>query len=334
MERRPSALPGDVTVVVGQVAALLADRAALGENALPDALTMLVDGLGLRSAVIRAGAPGAAPGRVLAVAGEVVHVVPAVRGAPTGSAGPASSASGPLVELPIQHSNRPVAVLIAHGARPSQLPALRAAAAVIGLAMSAQPLADAAAAVELALVGDAEADRDALADALHDGPVQSLVVARYAADAAIRAGDPTGSVTLVRDAVQAVLVDLRRALWQLRPRAADDLLGALAELSARQVETGAPALDIQVDPQSVAALKGASAITAYRLVQSVVDGTTAVQVRGVGAVLEITGGRPLDEPERWQRRARAVGAALEPGPGRLRFLLPIPSRSTRPKATP
>jgi signal transduction histidine kinase len=59
----------------------------------------------------------------------------------------------------------------------------------------------------------AEAQADAAADTLHDGALQALVVARYAADAAVRGGDASAA----RDAVQDALVALRRAVWLLRP---------------------------------------------------------------------------------------------------------------------
>ncbi len=74
----------------------------------------------------------------------------------------------------------------------------------------------------------AEADADAAADGLHDGALQALVVARYAADAAVRGGDPAAA----RDAVQEALVALRRAVWLLRPRGAQGLLEALRQLAA------------------------------------------------------------------------------------------------------
>lgn len=332
MERRPGT---DGAVLVGRVAALLAD---LGHDALTDALVLLVEGLGLRSAVLRA--PGAT-GELMAVAGEVVHAVPVRRSVPP------LAPSGPPLEVPVSHTGQERAVLVVHGARPSHLPVLRAVAGVLGLALStdrrpaAEPLG-------LQLVSDAEADRDALADALHDGPVQALVVARYAADAAVRAGDPSGSVALVRDSVQDALVEVRRTLWQLRPRATDDLPGALAELSVRLAEAGAPALELDLADVS---LPPAVAATAYRLVQALATTATApLRVRslstGDGPAIEVQG-CGLDDAARarWSRRAEAVGGVLQTGTGRVRLLAPTPrllpvrnedearSRTTRPKAT-
>ncbi|MDP3713469.1 MAG: histidine kinase [Mycobacteriales bacterium] len=346
MERRPASTAGhDGAVVLGQVAGLLAD---LGQTALPDALALLVEALGLRSAVLRGPGPD---GAVIALAGEVVHAVPLRR-----SAAPLTT-SGPPHEVPVVHSGREQAVLVLHGARPSHLAVLRAAAGVLGLALSVgrRPTADP---LGLQLVCDAEADRDALADALHDGAVQSLVVARYAADAAVRAGDPHGSVALVRDSVQDALVEIRRTLWQLRPRAADDLAGALTELSARLVDAGAPALELDLDEAVLSALPHAVSTTAFRLVQAVAaTGAGPVRVRSVvtsdGPAVEVHGnldGSPDGsfDTSRWRRRAEAVGAVLQPGSGHMRLLSPAPrllpvrsavpagdtpSRTTRPKAT-
>ena len=338
MERRSTAAPGsDGTVVLGQVAALLAD---LGHSALSDALDLLVGSLGLRSAVLRGPGPD---GDLIALAGEVVHAVPTRRAVPV------LAGSGPPLEVPVVHGGRERAVLVVQGARPSHLVVLRAAAGVLGLALSAGRTA-AAQPLGLQLVSDAEADRDALADALHDGAVQSLVVARYAADAAVRAGDPHGSVALVRDSVQDALVAVRRTMWQLRPRAADDLAGALTELSARLVEAGAPALDLDLDGPALGALPPPVATTAYRLVQAAATSATSpVRVRSLvtsdGPALEVHG---AVDSARWARRAEAVGAVLQPGAGHVRLLAPTPrrlpvrsavpagetpSRTTRPKAT-
>jgi signal transduction histidine kinase len=310
VQRRPSVIALDGTVVVGQVAALLAD---LGQHALPTALEALVSGLGLRSAVLRS----TGGGDLLAVAGDVVHAVPVSR-----SIRPLA-APGSLVEVPVRSVGREAAVLVVDGARPSQLPVLRAVASAFGLVL-AQGTSRQEDPVDAELVDDAEADRDAVADALHDGLVQSLVVARYAVDAVVRAGDPTGSAAIARDAVQSALVDVRRMLWQLRPRGADGLHDALAQLSQRQLEVGAPALDLDEDPEPLDALSGAVAVTAYRLVQAVLGPDSAVRVRADAAALEVTGGLALPDPERWQRRAAAVGAELEVAPGRLRLVLPGP----------
>jgi signal transduction histidine kinase len=77
-----------------------------------------------------------------------------------------------------------------------------------------------------------EREHDELAGQLHDGPLQSLVAARYVTDMAGLAVQD-GSFDEAREGVQAGLVHARRALWQLRPHAADgnDLAGALTNLA-------------------------------------------------------------------------------------------------------
>lgn len=329
VSRRPTAVPVDASVVVADVAALLAERLGRqGATAIDDALDVLVEGLALRGAVLRSVSPDGSVGELLARAGDVVHAVPTTR---------ALRALDPDdVDLPVEQAGREVARLSVHGARPSQLLALRALAAVLGLALVAPRPLDAGDAT--ALVQDAEADRDELADSLHDGPVQALVVARYAVDAAVRSGD-VAALSVVRDAVQDALVDLRHTLWQLRPRGAVDLRTALSELSVRQVGTGAPALDLELDLQSVTELPAAAAVTAYRLVQAVAASGAEVHVRveptSDGCVVEIAGGSLSTPLVRWQRRAQACGATLESAPGRLRLTVArTPSEPPLTKATP
>ena len=168
-----------------------------------------------------------------------------------------------------------------------------------------------AAADALALLAAADADADALADAVHDGALQALVVARYAADAAVRGGD----AALARDAVQDALVALRHAVWLLRPRGADDLPGALADLSTR---LDAP-LQLDVDADVAAALAPAVRAAAYRFVQAGGPGAVSLVRDGDDGLLTV----PADVPDAagWSARARAVGGRLET-PNRLRLPLP------------
>lgn len=163
----------------------------------------------------------------------------------------------------------------------------------------------------LALLAAADLDADALADAIHDGALQALVVARYAADAAVRGGDPVQA----RDAVQDALVALRRVVWLLRPRGADDLPAALAELSTR---LDAP-LALDVDPAVAAALAPAARVVAYRFVQASAAGAVSLVRDGAAAVLSVDG--EVADPAGWAARARAVGGRLD-GASRLRLPLP------------
>jgi hypothetical protein len=224
---------------------------------------------------------------------------------------------GPLVELPVHgRSGSLVATLSVSGSHARHLPVLRSAAAVLGLALvpADDPL---------------EQDQDALADALHDGPVQALVVARYASDAAVRGGD----AAVARDAVQSALVDVRRFLWHVRPRGATGLVEALDQLSTRLVEAGSPAVGVLGDVEVAAALRGAPAVLAYRLVQALArPGGPGVRVAlkadGTRLLVDVDGGTPLADPDRWERRARALGGELTTSSSRIRLVLPRPE--TRP----
>lgn len=181
--------------------------------------------------------------------------------------------------------------------------------------------------LDLELMEAAERDLDALADALHDGPVQSLVVARYAADAAVRGGD----VTAARDAVQQALVELRHTLWRLRPRGAAGLAGALTQLAAHLDIT----IELQGDPGGLSA---ACATTAYRLVQAMATADApAVRVvvrRDAGhVVLDVSGGQPPADLAPWRARARALGGDLRLRQGTVRLSLPrapVPSPRCEP----
>ncbi len=283
----------DACVVLGR----LAEQLASGSD-LASALDDLVGGLGLRTAVLRT--PG---GDLMAVGGETLHAVPHMRSIPL---------AGPTLELPVfGRDGLEVASLTVVGARPSLLPALRACAGVLGLALvPSGSLAD--------LFEDAEADSDDVADRLHDGPVQSLVCARYTADAAVRGGDPAAA----RDAVQVALVELRRTLWSLRPRGASGLCTAVEQLAGHLAEASAASLTLSAG----ADVAGPRAVLAYRLVQAVA-GVEPVRValrpESNHVLVDIDGGAALPSPQRWARRARALGCDLTASAGRLRLVIPL-----------
>jgi hypothetical protein len=303
-------------VLIGRVAELLSD---LGEEGLTEALELLVDELSLSSAVLREAAPHGL-GRVRAVAGDSPHAVPAMRVVSAGST------PGPTVELPLRAGGRDVGVLAVVGARPSQLPALRGVASVLGLVLSSPAARPAVDDAVLELVAAADAEADAAADLLHDGPVQSLVVAHYAAEAAARGGNAVAA----REAVQSALVELRRTLWHLRPRTGSGLAGALGQLSARMEEAGGAPLRFVLDEVLAAALPPAVVSVAYRVVQAVAVPAGAEPVRvalrreGALVVLDVEGGTPLAEPQRWGTTARALGGSLTCTPDRIRLAVPVP----------
>lgn len=157
----------------------------------------------------------------------------------------------------------------------------------------------------VALLAAADADADRLADALHDGPLQALVAARYAVDAAVRGGD----LAVARDAVQEALVALRRTVWLLRPRGEHDLAGALAELAAQRLAAGTPPLALDLDADLAAALPPAARAAVYRFVQDVSTASTARLARhGHEALVSVDG--PLPDPAAWSARAAALGGRL------------------------
>lgn len=183
-----------------------------------------------------------------------------------------------------------------------------------------------------ALVAAADAEADAAADLLHDGPVQALVVAHYAAEAAARGGDSAAA----REAVRSALVELRRSLWHLRPRSDAGLPGALGLLSARLEEAGRPPLGFVLDEVLAGALPPAVVSTAYRLVQAVAVPADAEPVlvtlrrEGTAVVLEVEGGAPLDDVDRWASKARALGGTFTATDIHIRLAVPL--TTTRPKA--
>ena len=183
-----------------------------------------------------------------------------------------------------------------------------------------------------------EAQADALADTLHDGALQALVVARYAADAAVRGGD----AVLARNAVQDALVALRDAVWLLRPRGEQGLGQALRQLSRHLEATGGAPLLLDVDDEAAVALDAslstACATVAYRLVQHAA-GTTPLSVRvrctPDGLLLALDAAVP--DPAGEALRARAVGGTLLAARDRTTLSLPVrpaPASAPLPEEVP
>ncbi len=326
---RPYALAGQLALHLGRE----------GAPGLPGALRLLIEGTGARSAVLRYATGDRA---LIAAAGGLLHALPLAR--------PDRSA----VELTVADpAGLALATLAVDGVPPHALPALRSACTVLSLVLAPAPLAVAGPAAAgpgaaglgaarpagvaedvTALLADAEHDLAALADSLHDGPVQELVAARYAADAAVLTGDGAA----VRQAVQTALVSLRRTMWQLRPRGSSGLVAALEALSGRLVEGGGLPLSLELTAD-VDVLSPTAAVVAYRLVQaaSATPGTGAPEHRPVtvrlaveGApdgvevvVVTLTGGLSLREPGRWRRAATALGGDLLVRRGQVCLTLPV-----------
>ncbi|TAL19558.1 MAG: hypothetical protein EPN99_10205 [Frankiales bacterium] len=193
---------------------------------------------------------------------------------------------------------------------------------LLSLPVSPQQRCPVDAACEVAdLLAAEDAEADALADRLHDGALQALVVARYATDAAVRGADPA----LARDAVQEALVSLRRSVWLLRPRGGDDLPAALTELSKRAVAAGCPALDLAVDAAVAAQLPAACRTAAYRFVQAAsLAGCGEVRLVRDGAYAALSvAGADLPQPTGWAVRAAALGGFLDRSGPTPRLLLPL-----------
>ena len=305
------------TAALEVVAALAVELGRTGAAGVPRALDTLVAQTGLAGAVLRGPASDGAPGPVLATGEPSFH-------------GPDVETAGMVVELPVHRPGVPavpLAVLSVAGASPGLLPALRAAAALLGLALTAASSCGGAAPCDA--LDAVEHDRGRIADRLHDVALQDLLVARLAADAAVR-GAPAEAA---RDAVQHALVGLRRLLWHVRPRQEQDLAAALTALSDRLVEAGGlPLAVLGVLPP--AGLDPVVGTTAFRVVQAVAfdaapgDRAVTVALRPdpstPGAlVLDVDGGAELSEPDRWRTRLRAHGGDLVRIPGRLRVLLPL-----------
>lgn len=171
-----------------------------------------------------------------------------------------------------------------------------------------------------------ERERAELAGQLHDGPLQSLVAARYVTDMAGMALRD-GTFDEARRGVQAGLVNARRALWQLRPHAADgaDLAGALESLGGQlgefiglRVEIDALALPAQMPPTVASAV--------FRLVQEMLSAsvreraatqaTVSAEVDGDVLVVTVTDdgvGQVVEVPPglaRWREWVSLLGGEV------------------------
>jgi signal transduction histidine kinase len=171
-----------------------------------------------------------------------------------------------------------------------------------------------------------ERERAELAGQLHDGPLQSLVAARYVTDMAGMALRD-GTFDEARRGVQAGLVDARRALWQLRPHAADgaDLAGALASLGEKLGE--ATGLRVSLDASALPAQTPPSVASAvFRLVQEMLSAsvreraatkaTVSAEVDGDMLVVTVTDdgvGQVVEVPPglaRWREWVSLLGGEV------------------------
>jgi len=156
-----------------------------------------------------------------------------------------------------------------------------------------------------------ERERGALADRLHDGPLQDLVATRYLADLTVQAAARSATpatvaerLGAVRDAAQDALVGTRRLLGSLTARCADGtgLTQALAALGTAAAGAaggaaggGGGGLAVEVQAADAGTLPPGIAIVAYRLVQALLadtaerGATTAVvRARRTSEALEVS----------------------------------------------
>jgi signal transduction histidine kinase len=257
---------GDVAALLHAAQLLVSSRADT-VTALREVMEILSTVTGADTVVLRPAVPGEVP--VIEVTGRTG--TPAQRGGTPDPAGPVR------LVLPLRCGDDVVGslVLVSSGAlavEHEQCAAVVAdmlALACANLAMRARlqdAIVDRRRLVARFIEG-AERDRAELAGALHDGALQSLVAARYVADiAGIAVHD--GSLDEARRGVQDGLVDARRALWQLRPHAADgqDLAGALYALGRQLGESIGLRVEFMVDGLPLT-LRPVVASSAFRLVQ-------------------------------------------------------------------
>jgi len=171
-----------------------------------------------------------------------------------------------------------------------------------------------------------ERERAELAGQLHDGPLQSLVAARYVTDMAGMALRD-GTFDEARRGVRAGLVSARRALWQLRPHAADgaDLAGALQSLGEKLGE--ATGLRVSIDASALPAQMPPSvASAAFRLAQEMLSAsvreraatraTVSAEVDGDVLVVTVTDdgvGQVVEVPPglaRWREWVSLLGGEV------------------------
>jgi len=208
-----------------------------------------------------------------------------------------------------------------------------------------------------------ERERGALADRLHDGPLQDLVATRYLADLTVQAAARSATpatvaerLGAVRDAAQDALVGTRRLLGSLTARCADGtgLTQALAALGTAGGGAGGAAggraggaaggLAVEVQAADAGTLPPGIAIVAYRLVQALLadtaerGATTAVvRARRTLEALEVSVAGSvapdLEAPAvaRWVVRIGMLGGSILTDPtGTTTARLPMPGAVPEP----
>lgn len=172
-----------------------------------------------------------------------------------------------------------------------------------------------------------EAERERIADQLHNGLLQSLVVVRHAIAREGSAGDRSRATESGLPSADAALTDClaetRRLVWHLRPRTLDAGIGAaLDDLAHRFVADGGPHL--VVDVSAAPALSAEQAAVVYRSVQAVglvapplaslevavtsAERSGAVGLRVAGPLAGVESDAQVRE---WTGRAETYGVVVE-----------------------
>ena len=171
----------------------------------------------------------------------------------------------------------------------------------------------------------AEQARDRLADDLHGGLLQSLVVVRHAlargATAPVASGARGGAdLPTADEALADCLAEARALVWHLRPRTLDGgIAHALDELAHRLDSDGGPRL--VPDASDAPELSVPQATVVYRLVQAVARAAApesalaaSIVARGPDVVVRVTGASSVAGDAavvEWVARATSYGVVVE-----------------------
>ncbi len=169
----------------------------------------------------------------------------------------------------------------------------------------------------------AEAERGRLADQLHAGLLQSLVVVRHAVarEQQPRAAAAAPGLPTADEALADCLAETRRLVWHLRPRTLDAGIDrALDALAQRLADDGRCLL--RVDVLDGDELSAPQAAAVYRVVQAVCLASSsgaplavAVAPGAIGFVVRVSGYDDSMEADgevsEWARRAATYDVAVE-----------------------
>jgi signal transduction histidine kinase len=167
-----------------------------------------------------------------------------------------------------------------------------------------------------------ERERGRIADQLHSGLMQSLVVIRHSLGRSGAVDDATGDgLPTADEAVAGCLAETRRLVWHLRPRTLDSSLQHALEELAHRLSADAGAC-LVADTDGIITISPAHAALVYRVVQAVCLATepgvalaaTVVADAGQAAVTVIgaaTDAMADAEVAEWLGRATSYGVRVE-----------------------